>query len=77
MRPGSPEKARVSYSLSELEAQDLETQELSHSQMNKKQLNSLEKKNPLNTRSLSLLISRLETGVVTMVMITAEALFYQ
>lgn len=44
MRPGSPEKARVSYSLSELEAQDLETQELFHSQMNKKQLNSLEKK---------------------------------
>lgn len=43
MRPGSPEKARFSYSLSELEAQDLEAQELSHSQMNKKQLNNLEK----------------------------------
>lgn len=68
-------KQGFSYSLSELEAQDLETQELSHSQTNKKQLNNLEKKNPLNTQSLSLLISRLETGVMTMGM--AKALFYQ
>lgn len=74
-RPGSPEKARVQLQpqwVGSTRSGDTRTVSQSNEQEAVKQSG---KKNPLNTQSLSLLISRLETGVMTMGM--AKALFYQ